>query len=169
MAAKVAPRALTARGAGRGPGRGGRCACAIKGATRTAPPLAACRPPSLPLPGTSRFVYPTAVAMAALTQNPQFQKLQHWYSEHVSELNLRRLFEGDKERFNHFRCVSGATGGARTWGTRIRGRGARRPGSGVQARGQAGPAGGPRGSSAHPGHGSGPGPRPQFVLDASLK
>ncbi|XP_022355029.1 glucose-6-phosphate isomerase-like [Enhydra lutris kenyoni] len=40
--------------------------------------------------------------MVALTQNPQFQKLQKWYREHGSDLNLRRLFEGDKERFSHF-------------------------------------------------------------------
>ncbi|NP_001297201.1 glucose-6-phosphate isomerase [Heterocephalus glaber] len=40
--------------------------------------------------------------MAALTRNPQFQKLQQWHREHGSDLNLRRLFEADKERFNHF-------------------------------------------------------------------
>uniref|UniRef100_A0A2K6C0D5 Glucose-6-phosphate isomerase n=1 Tax=Macaca nemestrina TaxID=9545 RepID=A0A2K6C0D5_MACNE len=41
-------------------------------------------------------------AMAALTRDPQFQKLQQWYREHGSELNLRRLFDADKDRFNHF-------------------------------------------------------------------
>uniref|UniRef100_A0A8C9GKP0 Glucose-6-phosphate isomerase n=1 Tax=Piliocolobus tephrosceles TaxID=591936 RepID=A0A8C9GKP0_9PRIM len=40
--------------------------------------------------------------MAALTRDPQFQKLQQWYREHGSELNLRRLFDANKERFNHF-------------------------------------------------------------------
>uniref|UniRef100_A0A5F9CZL7 Glucose-6-phosphate isomerase n=1 Tax=Oryctolagus cuniculus TaxID=9986 RepID=A0A5F9CZL7_RABIT len=40
--------------------------------------------------------------MAALTRNPQFQKLQQWHREHGSELNLRHLFDTDKERFNHF-------------------------------------------------------------------
>uniref|UniRef100_A0A8C0R497 Glucose-6-phosphate isomerase n=1 Tax=Canis lupus dingo TaxID=286419 RepID=A0A8C0R497_CANLU len=40
--------------------------------------------------------------MAALTQSPQFQKLQKWHREQGSDLNLRRLFEGDKERFNRF-------------------------------------------------------------------
>lgn len=45
--------------------------------------------------------------MAALTQNPQFQQLQEWHRKHGSELNLRRLFEGDKERFNRFRCARG--------------------------------------------------------------
>uniref|UniRef100_A0A7N9C878 Glucose-6-phosphate isomerase n=1 Tax=Macaca fascicularis TaxID=9541 RepID=A0A7N9C878_MACFA len=40
--------------------------------------------------------------MAALTRDPQFQKLQQWYREHGSELNLRRLFDADKDRFNHF-------------------------------------------------------------------
>lgn len=106
MTAKVAPRALTAgerSGAGSGVERGGHCAGAIKGVARTVPPLVARRPPPLPLPSTSQSEYPAAVAMAALTQNPQFQKLQQWYREHGSDLNLRRLFEGDKERFNHFR------------------------------------------------------------------
>ncbi|PNJ10949.1 GPI isoform 4, partial [Pongo abelii] len=41
-------------------------------------------------------------AMAALTRDPQFQKLQQWYREHGSELNLRRLFDANKDRFNHF-------------------------------------------------------------------
>ncbi|KAF5924354.1 hypothetical protein HPG69_012608 [Diceros bicornis minor] len=40
--------------------------------------------------------------MAALTQNPQFQKLREWHREHGADLNLRRLFDGDRERFNHF-------------------------------------------------------------------
>uniref|UniRef100_A0A9L0RSN5 Glucose-6-phosphate isomerase n=2 Tax=Equus TaxID=9789 RepID=A0A9L0RSN5_HORSE len=40
--------------------------------------------------------------MAAFTQNPQFQKLREWHREHGAELNLRRLFEGDKERFSRF-------------------------------------------------------------------
>nr|KAF6409962.1 glucose-6-phosphate isomerase [Rousettus aegyptiacus] len=40
--------------------------------------------------------------MAAFTKNPQFQKLQEWHREHGSDLNLRRLFEADKERFNRF-------------------------------------------------------------------
>uniref|UniRef100_A0A8C4MTL9 Glucose-6-phosphate isomerase n=1 Tax=Equus asinus asinus TaxID=83772 RepID=A0A8C4MTL9_EQUAS len=34
--------------------------------------------------------------------NPQFQKLREWHREHGAELNLRRLFEGDKERFSRF-------------------------------------------------------------------
>ncbi|PNI95533.1 GPI isoform 3, partial [Pan troglodytes] len=41
-------------------------------------------------------------AMAALTRDPQFQKLQQWYREHGSQLNLRRLFDANKDRFNHF-------------------------------------------------------------------
>ncbi|PNI95538.1 GPI isoform 10, partial [Pan troglodytes] len=40
--------------------------------------------------------------MAALTRDPQFQKLQQWYREHGSQLNLRRLFDANKDRFNHF-------------------------------------------------------------------
>lgn len=89
-------------------------------------------------------MYPSALAMAALTQNPQFQKLQKWYREHGSDLNLRRLFEGDKERFSHFRCARGAAGGARTGRSWIRARRARCTGSGVRAGGRDGRAGGPR-------------------------
>ncbi|KAH0519079.1 Glucose-6-phosphate isomerase [Microtus ochrogaster] len=40
--------------------------------------------------------------MAALTRNPQFQKLQEWHSVNHAALNLRRLFEEDPERFKHF-------------------------------------------------------------------
>ncbi|XP_051835678.1 glucose-6-phosphate isomerase [Antechinus flavipes] len=40
--------------------------------------------------------------MAALSQDPNFQKLVQWYSKHGSELNLRRLFETDQDRFNRF-------------------------------------------------------------------
>ncbi|XP_023372659.1 glucose-6-phosphate isomerase [Otolemur garnettii] len=40
--------------------------------------------------------------MAALTRDPQFQKLQQWYREHGSDLNLRTLFEANKNRFSHF-------------------------------------------------------------------
>nr|KAF6318487.1 glucose-6-phosphate isomerase [Pipistrellus kuhlii] len=40
--------------------------------------------------------------MAALTKDPQFQKLQEWHRKQGADLNLRRLFEADKERFNRF-------------------------------------------------------------------
>ncbi|CAK7313385.1 Glucose-6-phosphate isomerase [Vulpes lagopus] len=40
--------------------------------------------------------------MAALTQSPQCQKLQKGHREQGSDLNLRHLFEGDKELFNCF-------------------------------------------------------------------
>lgn len=46
-------------------------------------------------------MHPSGPAMAALTWNPQFQKLQQWHCEHSSDLNLRSLFEADKESFNH--------------------------------------------------------------------
>uniref|UniRef100_A0A665VJX2 Glucose-6-phosphate isomerase n=1 Tax=Echeneis naucrates TaxID=173247 RepID=A0A665VJX2_ECHNA len=35
-----------------------------------------------------------------LTQDPNFQKLQHWYTAHALNLNMRHMFEADKERFN---------------------------------------------------------------------
>uniref|UniRef100_A0A2K6FYI9 Glucose-6-phosphate isomerase n=1 Tax=Propithecus coquereli TaxID=379532 RepID=A0A2K6FYI9_PROCO len=50
----------------------------------------------------SRSLHPSSPAMAALSRDPQFQKLQQWHRERGSELNLRRLFEADKERFHHF-------------------------------------------------------------------
>ncbi|XP_074067607.1 glucose-6-phosphate isomerase [Macrotis lagotis] len=40
--------------------------------------------------------------MAALSQDPTFQKLLQWYQKHGPELNLRRLFEADQDRFNRF-------------------------------------------------------------------
>uniref|UniRef100_A0AAQ4QKV1 Glucose-6-phosphate isomerase n=1 Tax=Gasterosteus aculeatus aculeatus TaxID=481459 RepID=A0AAQ4QKV1_GASAC len=35
-----------------------------------------------------------------LTQDPNFQKLQDWYTAHALNLNIRHMFEADKERFN---------------------------------------------------------------------
>uniref|UniRef100_A0A8C9DN81 Glucose-6-phosphate isomerase n=1 Tax=Prolemur simus TaxID=1328070 RepID=A0A8C9DN81_PROSS len=40
--------------------------------------------------------------MAALSRDPQFQKLQQWHRERGSDLNLRSLFEANRERFHHF-------------------------------------------------------------------
>uniref|UniRef100_A0A8D3DUI3 Glucose-6-phosphate isomerase n=1 Tax=Scophthalmus maximus TaxID=52904 RepID=A0A8D3DUI3_SCOMX len=36
----------------------------------------------------------------ALTQDPNFKKLQDWYTAHALNLNMRHMFEADKERFN---------------------------------------------------------------------
>lgn len=38
-----------------------------------------------------------------LTQDPNFQKLQDWYTAHALNLNIRHMFEADKERFNKLR------------------------------------------------------------------
>lgn len=117
--------------------------------------------PAVPLPPqlTTQPVHAAALAMAALTKNPQFQKLKEWHREHGSDLNLRRLFEADKERFNHFRCARGQ---------RLAGRGSRDCG----ARGRSSGCAGPR-PAAEPEVPGGPWPRiglrPHFVLDASLK
>lgn len=46
--------------------------------------------------------------MAALTRNPEFQKLLEWHRANSANLKLRELFEADPERFNHFRCTHGA-------------------------------------------------------------
>lgn len=40
--------------------------------------------------------------MAALTRNPEFQKLLEWHRANSANLKLRELFEADPERFNHF-------------------------------------------------------------------
>uniref|UniRef100_A0A668ABF8 Glucose-6-phosphate isomerase n=1 Tax=Myripristis murdjan TaxID=586833 RepID=A0A668ABF8_9TELE len=37
-----------------------------------------------------------------LTHDPNFQKLQHWYTAHALNLNMRHMFDADKERFNKF-------------------------------------------------------------------
>ncbi|XP_034004271.1 glucose-6-phosphate isomerase b [Trematomus bernacchii] len=36
----------------------------------------------------------------ALTQDPNFQKLQDWYTAHALNLNMRHMFDADKDRFN---------------------------------------------------------------------
>lgn len=41
-----------------------------------------------------------------LTQDPNFQKLQHWYTAHALNLNMRHMFEADKDRFNKHRYSS---------------------------------------------------------------
>ncbi|XP_071377240.1 glucose-6-phosphate isomerase b isoform X4 [Centroberyx affinis] len=37
-----------------------------------------------------------------LTQDPAFHKLQDWYTAHALNLNLRHMFDADKERFSKF-------------------------------------------------------------------
>nr|ABR08374.1 phosphoglucose isomerase A [Mugil cephalus] len=41
----------------------------------------------------------------ALTADPNFQKLQQWFKAQGSNLNMREMFEGDKERFSKFSTV----------------------------------------------------------------
>lgn len=41
-----------------------------------------------------------------LTQDPNFQKLQDWYTAHALNLNMRHMFEADKERFSKLRYAS---------------------------------------------------------------
>uniref|UniRef100_A0A8C5B0N2 Glucose-6-phosphate isomerase n=1 Tax=Gadus morhua TaxID=8049 RepID=A0A8C5B0N2_GADMO len=45
-----------------------------------------------------------------LTQDPNFQKLQEWFTAHHLNLNLRHMFEADKERFNKFRYLFAING-----------------------------------------------------------
>lgn len=42
-----------------------------------------------------------------LTQDPNFQRLQDWYTAHALNINIRHMFEADKERFNKLRYDSG--------------------------------------------------------------
>jgi len=37
-----------------------------------------------------------------LTHDPTFRKLQDWYTAHALSLNMRHMFDADKERFNKF-------------------------------------------------------------------
>ena len=153
----VAPRRGRRSGTGRGQGRGG--AGRLRHKARCAPGLSACRSllSTLPYRRSPGSVFPATHAMAALTQNPQFKKLKTWYEQHGSDLNLRRLFEGDRDRFNRFRCVRGTGTGARRCCT-----GRRLAGPCGAAPGPGGRGGGPRlsrrergGSAVDPGLGPG--------------
>ncbi|EDL03043.1 mCG116519, partial [Mus musculus] len=65
-----------------------------------------CRAPPLLFPSSSEHVLLRvplgSLAMAALTRNPQFQKLLEWHRANSANLKLRELFEADPERFNNF-------------------------------------------------------------------
>lgn len=39
----------------------------------------------------------------ALTSDPNFQKLEQWYKANAGSLNMRTMFDEDKNRFNKFR------------------------------------------------------------------
>lgn len=102
-------------GAEAGLGGAGQDACAIKAAARCAPTR--CAPP-LFLPFslcTSSSVNLSGPAMAALTRNPQFQKLQEWYRANKTELDLRKLFGQDPQRFSQFRCARAWWGPRGSW------------------------------------------------------
>uniref|UniRef100_A0A8C4NCZ3 Glucose-6-phosphate isomerase n=1 Tax=Eptatretus burgeri TaxID=7764 RepID=A0A8C4NCZ3_EPTBU len=43
--------------------------------------------------------------MATLTADPAWRKLSAWYSAHGASLNLRKMFDADKERFSNFSRV----------------------------------------------------------------
>lgn len=42
----------------------------------------------------------------ALTDDPNFQKLQDWFRANSGSLNMREMFDKDKQRFSKFRWVS---------------------------------------------------------------
>lgn len=39
----------------------------------------------------------------ALTNDPNYKKLEQWYKANAGSLNMRDMFEEDKDRFNKFR------------------------------------------------------------------
>lgn len=39
----------------------------------------------------------------ALTSDPNFKKLEQWYRDHAGNLNMRDMFDSDKDRFSKFR------------------------------------------------------------------
>uniref|UniRef100_A0A671XA40 Glucose-6-phosphate isomerase n=1 Tax=Sparus aurata TaxID=8175 RepID=A0A671XA40_SPAAU len=59
------------------------------------PPVLSCKRPSF-----SRRPSPPHQDIMGLTQDPNFQKLQDWYTAHALNLNMRHMFEADKERFS---------------------------------------------------------------------
>lgn len=50
---------------------------------------------------------PAPLDTMGLTHDPTFQKLEKWYHEHALHLNMRKMFEEDKERFHKFRYLYG--------------------------------------------------------------
>jgi len=50
---------------------------------------------------THRFG-PIHVTMG-LTSDPNFQNLEKWYKSNAANLNMRQMFEADKNRFQKFR------------------------------------------------------------------
>ena len=39
----------------------------------------------------------------ALTNDPNYKKLEQWYKAKGGSLNMRDMFDGDKDRFSSFR------------------------------------------------------------------
>uniref|UniRef100_A0A8C5XV79 Glucose-6-phosphate isomerase n=1 Tax=Microcebus murinus TaxID=30608 RepID=A0A8C5XV79_MICMU len=61
------------------------------------------RPLLLPAPRSPRPLRRCSPAMAtAFSRDAQFQKLQQWYRERGPDINLRGLFEANRERFQRF-------------------------------------------------------------------
>lgn len=42
----------------------------------------------------------------ALTNDPNYKKLEQWYKANAGSLNMRAMFETDKDRFSKFRLES---------------------------------------------------------------
>lgn len=38
-----------------------------------------------------------------LTSDASYKKLEQWYKSNAGNLNMRKMFEADKDRFNKFR------------------------------------------------------------------
>ena len=39
----------------------------------------------------------------ALTSDPNYKKLEQWYKANAGSLNMRAMFDADKDRFSKFR------------------------------------------------------------------
>lgn len=40
-----------------------------------------------------------------LTSDPNFQNLEKWFKSNAANLNMRKMFEADKDRFKKFRYL----------------------------------------------------------------
>lgn len=52
-----------------------------------------------------------SVSNMALTNDPNYKKLEQWYKANAGSLNMRDMFEEDKDRFNKFRLEETREGG----------------------------------------------------------
>ena len=80
--------------------------------TETSPPLPRSEPvrQSASQPVSQSASQPARSNMA-LTNDPNYKKLEQWYKANAGSLNMRDMFEEDKDRFNKFRLEETREGG----------------------------------------------------------